>query len=70
MCSLFALFTRVSTLVKDVPHPQENATMPLTNCLSTLKPVHRNLKPNPFTTYRDPETGVWIVVKSTAGSMS
>jgi hypothetical protein len=24
------------------------------------------LKPNPFTTYRDPETGRWMVVKSAA----
>ena len=24
---------------------------------------YTELRPNPFTTYRDPETGKWIVVK-------
>jgi len=25
---------------------------------------YTELRPNPFTTYRDPETGKWIVVKT------
>ena len=28
--------------------------------------ANRKLKPNPFIAYRDPTTGRWIVVKSTA----
>lgn len=30
---------------------------------STVVPIRkRSLRPNPFDAYRDPETGVWIVV--------
>ena len=25
---------------------------------------YTELRPNPFTTYRDPETGKWIVIKA------
>ena len=28
-----------------------------------MKTSEKPLKPNPFLTYRDPETGRWIVVK-------
>ncbi|HIK54369.1 MAG TPA: hypothetical protein IGS37_04300 [Synechococcales cyanobacterium M55_K2018_004] len=34
------------------------------NSNSECQPQPRNpLRPNPFTTYRDPQTGQWIVVK-------
>lgn len=29
-----------------------------------IQPRDKKLKPNPFTAYRDPETGKWMVVKS------
>ena len=29
-----------------------------------LKPCDKPLKTNPFSTYRDPETGKWLVVVS------
>ncbi|WP_413165442.1 hypothetical protein ACL6C3_03660 [Capilliphycus salinus ALCB114379] len=29
----------------------------------TMKNSEKPLKSNPFTTYRDPETGRWVVVK-------
>jgi hypothetical protein len=29
-----------------------------------IQPRDKKLKPNPFTAYRDPETGKWTVVKS------
>jgi hypothetical protein len=35
--------------------PVDNQPTPVAN--------PRQLKPNPFTTYRDPETGKWMVVK-------
>jgi hypothetical protein len=28
-----------------------------------VTPSKKNLKTNPFTTYRDPKTGKWVVVK-------
>jgi len=30
--------------------------------LATPKPSPAALRPNPFTTYRDPDTGRWVVV--------
>ncbi|HEY9622598.1 MAG TPA: hypothetical protein V6C78_19720 [Crinalium sp.] len=45
--------------------PQPEPTMaPLTQCHQT-QGIDRRLKPNPFTTYRDPQTGKWMVVKPT-----
>lgn len=29
-----------------------------------IQPRENKLKPNPFTAYRDPETGKWVVIKS------
>ena len=31
-----------------------------------LKTKDEKLKPNPFTTYRDPETGKWLVMRPSA----
>ncbi|MEA5517629.1 hypothetical protein [Limnoraphis robusta] len=28
-----------------------------------MKACEKPLQPNPFTTYRDPETGRWVVIK-------
>ncbi len=33
-------------------------------------PANRTLKQNPFTTYRDPQTGRWMVVPSEANASS
>jgi len=30
-----------------------------------VKVSNEPLQPNPFTTYRDPKTGLWVVVKKT-----
>lgn len=30
-----------------------------------VKASNEPLQPNPFTTYRDPKTGLWVVVKKT-----
>gem|GEM_PF-3795538 len=35
-----------------------------------LSDRYKGLRANPFTTYRDPQTGRWIVVKPSATSMS
>ncbi|MGC9523960.1 MAG: hypothetical protein ACP5D7_00295 [Limnospira sp.] len=29
-----------------------------------IQPREKKLKANPFTAYRDPETGQWVVIKS------
>lgn len=34
------------------------------SAVSEASQVKRSLRQNPFTTYRDPETGVWVVVKT------
>jgi hypothetical protein len=36
-----------------------------TTSVETIQQPKKVLKTNPFTTYRDPETGRWIVVKPT-----
>jgi hypothetical protein len=33
-------------------------------CIDMIKPCSQPLKINPFTSYRDPVTGKWIVVKT------
>ncbi|AFY76857.1 hypothetical protein Ple7327_1478 [Pleurocapsa sp. PCC 7327] len=33
-----------------------------------VKSSNEPLQPNPFTTYRDPKTGLWVVVKATSFS--
>ncbi len=35
-----------------------------------LSDRYKNLQANPFTTYRDPQTGRWIVVKPSAISVA
>ena len=36
---------------------------------TTMKNSEKSLKPNPFNTYRDPETGRWIVIKDQESSL-
>ncbi len=33
---------------------------------NNLQTNNKNLRPNPFSAYRDPNTGRWVVVKSEA----
>lgn len=33
------------------------------NPASSCDPNQKTLRQNPFTTYRDPQTGLWVVVK-------
>jgi hypothetical protein len=40
---------------------EQTSSMPESSSASTRS--NRQLKPNPFTTYRDPETGKWLVIK-------
>ncbi|MDY7022969.1 MAG: hypothetical protein SWJ54_16740 [Cyanobacteriota bacterium] len=36
----------------------------------TMKTCEKPLKSNPFTTYRDPKTGQWIVIRHQSSSPS
>ncbi len=42
----------------------------LTITIFMAKVSHANLQPNPFITYRDPQTGLWKVLKSASANLN